>query len=345
MHLMRYQQLQAFEKHLRASGDHLASVYLVISKEPFYSDQAVDLLTQALFQGRSRDALSLRSFDGEERKLDHLLEEMALLPVFSPIKVILVRRLDRFNKEALKQIEKSMASLPKGVTLIFCAEALAANTTFFKQVDQQGVIFQAGDLKPWQKEGPLTDWVLLQASREGKKLSHAAAQSLVQRSGMNASVLMQEWEKLLCYCGEREEISPQDIQAVSSSAHPDDIWKLGEAILTGDASEALQIVRTLIQQGGDVIGIIAPIRYQLQQQYQLCSLVNSGADDQALKQAFPKWSPALLHRHKEKARRYGMERFKRALLELSKTEMLAKDGSSDALLLADRLIFQLTGTL
>lgn len=338
---MRYTNLPAFEKHLGSSGDHLSSLYLIIAKQPFHADRALEQLLQALFGDQKRTELNFKQFDGQQLSTDTFLTELEMLPVFSPLKVILVRRLDLLNKEPLQQLEKNLLNLTPGIKLVLLADEMSATSTFFKSVDQHGVIFHAVEQKPWQKESTLVDWALRQAASEKKRLSPAVAQMLVKRVGCDETFLRQEMEKIICYCIDKEEITQQDVQAVAGFVDSDDIWQLGEALMRSDGAASIKAVRALLDGGNHLIMIVAQLRTQIQQLYQLCSLLANGARDEDLAGAFPKMSAAMLKRKTALARGYGVKRFKRALLDLADTEMLVKDSRADMTLLAERLIFRL----
>lgn len=339
---MKFNQLQALESYLSQTAPQaLASVYLVASKDDFDRDRAFTLLRTYLLKGVKSPELSCRVFDGESTAISSLIDELQTPALFSPCKLAAIRRVDQLSKSELKVLEESFALLGRGVRLLMTSTELAANTTFYKKAEQVGVVIDLPVKKPAVKEGELVAWVEHYGLQRGKRIPHTVSQLLVKQLGDGAS-LRAELDKLLCYVGDRDHVTLQDVTAICTVISSETIWQLGEALLRLDASSALRIGSGLLDSGSTLLGLVAQMRFQLQTGYQIASLLHSGAGSQEVTRCYPYLVGGLLDKQCRLASAYGMTRFKAGLLALAETEFKAKDSTIDPERLLERLLLQLT---
>lgn len=340
---MKYDNLRAFEKHLEgAQPDHFSNCYLIIGKESFDCKEATDLLVKALLPEASQRELSLKQYQGDKLSVEVILNELNSLSFFCTRKVIIVHQVEKLKKEELKSLEATLDRLPRTYFLILVSESLSTASTFYKKAEKSGVVLDFPDLKPWEREKRLMEWTAKQAAAYRKNMPYQAVQLLVKQIGPDPALLEQEFQKLLCYVGERKEITPQDIQAISTASHTETIWQLGEAIFMGDRKAAIHISRAMLSDDTALLSLLRQIRSQFQTEYQVCSLLNSGGGAQAVSAEFPYMRGQILENHIRMAGRYGMERFKKGLLAIDAAELKAKSSGPDPELLLELLILQLT---
>lgn len=336
---MKYNNFPAFESHLKqAAPDHFADIYLIISKEEFERDRAQELLRTQLLKGESAPEICCKIFDGEGLSLEALLGELQTMPFLTKRKLVLVRRADKLPKSSLKELEAYFAQVNRRVKLVLTASELTSNTTFYKKAEAAGVLLDVPQKKGAAKEAELLELVERQLDMEGKRIDRRIALLLVKQLS-DATQLRQELEKLVCYVGERSEVTAPDISAICSVIPSDTIWQLGEAIFRLDIPTAWRIGHALLDNGTPLLVLLAQIRYQLQTGYQVCSLLASGADPQEVTRHFAYMTGHILEKQCRMAREYGLTRFKKGLTSLSKTETEAKDSGADAGLLFEQLLF------
>ncbi len=168
---MKYDNLRAFEKHLEACmPGQFADLYLILSKEDFDRSAAVKATTSALLKGCNCIDLALKTFDGESLSLNDLLDELNTLPFLSDRKIVLVHRIDNAKKAITKALEDYLAKPNPAVKLVMSAEAVAANTTFYKKSEKAGIVLSLAPKKAWEKEKDLYDFVINHISKAGKRI-------------------------------------------------------------------------------------------------------------------------------------------------------------------------------
>lgn len=339
---MKYSTLEAFEKHLEsATADLLSQIYMLLSKEAYPREQALQKLTALALQGASRE-LNLKTYDAEQHDISKILRDLEELSFFAKKRVVVVQNADAFNKAATTKLEAYFKRPNKSVCLILVSPAITRSTTFYKNAELAGVMLDIPEQKPWEKEKTIAEWLRNEAARKGKLISHTSCQQLVKQLGTDQSLLSNELEKLCCYIGDKPQIEDRDVAAICGSVNVENIWQLGEAVFRFDAPSAIRIMRSLLDEGSALIALIKALRSQFQTQYQICSILFNGGGPADIAQEYPYMKGFILERNIKQAQGYGMERFKRGILAIDATELEAKNSGAEPEFLADLLIVKLT---
>lgn len=331
---MKYTALQAFAKHVReAAPDHFASLYFVLAKEAFARDEAVKLLEQKL-------NCEWKTLDAKKLEPNQLNDEANSYSFFSRQKCIHIRNLQDLAKHTQQALEVFVEKMPRDLRLILSAETWNRATKFYKNVEKQGIVLDIPEEKSWEKEGAMQQWLVARAAQEGFQLRPDAAQLMTQQLGTDALQLTQELLKLTAYVGTRKEITVQDINAICDVVNVQNIWQLGDALMQRDGGAAIKISKALIADGLPFFVLMKQIRTQVQTKFQICSILSTGGTPADVASQYPYMKGRILDQNCRMAQNYGMARFRRAMLVLAETELMAKSQSDDGWL-AERLITQL----
>ena len=270
-------------------------------------------------------------------------QELQAFSLFSTRQIFAIMQGEKLKAKSKELLEKYFAKPNRSLYLILSAESLTTTTNFYKKAEKVGVILDLNQAeKPWEKEQRLVEWLKAYASSQGKKMDTPACQFLLQQLGTDQALLSQEIEKLVCYIGSRSEIVSKDISSICLSANLETGWQLGEAIFKKDSASALRISKALLRDGTVGIALLRQIRTQFQTEFQICSILASGGTAADVGSAFPYMKGNILNRHMQMAQGYGMDRFRQGLIQIDKTEVLAKNSSTDPELLVDLLLIKLT---
>lgn len=339
---MKYDNRKAFEKHFQeAAPHHLSSVYFILGKEEEECHDIAQGLIQTLLGEKLSKELALRVFSGAQAAIEEILDELGSLSFFAPKRIIWIQQFDKFKKNALDALEQVLGRLSKSHYLVMTASSLTRTTSFYKAVEKVGVLLDLPDSKPWEKEKRLVEWLNHQASAHRKLMAYPVCQQLVKQVGSDQALLQRELEKLLCFIGDRKEITIEDIRAISTYSSSETVWQLGEAIFRREAATALKIGRALLSEGQPLLPLLRQIRSQFQTDYQICLLVNQGRHVEVTRE-FPYMKGQILERHLQLSQQYGAERFKQGLLAIDAIEIQSKNSHLDETLLMDILIAKLT---
>jgi DNA polymerase-3 subunit delta len=340
---VRYDNLRAFEKHLEgAKLLHFSPLYFIVGKEPYECQEAINLLLRFLLPSQQMREFALSIFEGAQIEEKELITALYSESFFVKTRVIWIQQAEKLRKPVQEKLEKYFIRPSPSLYLLLSATGWQKNTSFYKTIEKEGIILEFAELKPWEKEKRLIEWVNKQANAARKVISFQVCQSLVKRVGNDQVILAQELEKLICYCGDKKEITLQDIDAICLCHQTESVWQLGEALFSYDGAAALQIAHGLLIDGQPVLPLLRQIRAQFQTGYQICFLLAQGKQAHDITQEFPYMKGQILERNLKQAQQYGLDAYRRGLLVLDATEMRAKNSSIDERILVELLMMQLT---
>ncbi len=339
---MKYTNVKAFEKHLDdADCKLLADVYAVIGKEAFEVKTAVDKLIKVLLKAQKNPEFALKTYDGEKLLFEDLIEELHSLPFFSEKRVILIQNADNLSKTEIARLEDYFLNPNRTLCLIISATAINRATNFYKKLEKAGIILDIAEEKSWEREKSSKEWIFAKVSSEKKKIGPEAINALQKQIGVDQATLHQEIEKLICFIGDRNEITLQDIQLISTSLNTENAWQLCDAIFSRNPGSAISIMKGLLESGTPFLALIRQIRAQVQTDYQICTILANGGSGTDVTAEYPYMKGRILDNHCEAARSYGLHRFKKAMLKIDETESAAKNGLGSEDFLAELLITHL----
>lgn len=339
---MRYTNLKAFEKHLEnSSPNHFADIYMLLCKDDFERKEAIDCLIGKMLKTQNNNEHSLTVLEGNQLVLENLMNELNTLSLFSPKKILLINQADKIEKSILEKLEEYFIHPSPLIVLIISASSISHSTNFYKKAEKHGIVLDIPEEKSWEKEKLRKEWVFSKVASEGKKIDPLACQLILKQVGTDSALLSQEIEKLFCFIGDRKEITPRDVESVCSNESQENIWQLGESIFRRDGNTSLRITKGMLEDGVALLSLIRQIRTQFQTEFQVCSLLTAGGNGTDVMKLFPYMKGQILERHMHAAQNYGMARFKKGMLEIDNTELLAKNSSVDPSLLAEMLIIKL----
>ena len=374
---MRYDTLSSWQKALEHRGEVTSapvtpSSVLMISSEPYTLELAWQAFLTRLRHMPRWNAQALCTFDAEESEPSAFFEELQTLPFLVPMKVILLRRAEKWSLAQRKQLDalltrrievQSTQSTIQStqeqkqrspIYVVIMASQWHKNSLFHTacgcgqagQALQEhghgyGAIIEVPAAKGAQRETTWTAWVQQRMQAKGKTISFPLAKRLVH--GLeDVSYLSTECDKLLSFVGERKAITEKDVEAICSLVEPESIWQLGEAIFKGDLAKALSAMHFLLDGELTPFALLASLRHQLQTGCRIAELLAAKVPQSQIAAQFPQLVGRLLDNQCRLANEYGVHAFHKALHKVIELEFDLKDRSIDPKRLVERVIFFLS---
>lgn len=272
-------------------------------------------------------------FDPEQ--FDLFFQEVETLPFLTPSKVVVAQEIDRLNQESFERLAHYVSKPNRWISLYLTAASLAPQNRLLKQIER---VIRIKEEKAWEKEKRLAEWVCQEAKESGVGISISTAQALVKV--VDSSMLKPELEKLICYAGERGEISLHAVQLLSTPQHHETLWQLGEAIFNRQTSLALKLGRALLDEEGGLIPLLVHLRTQFHTLLKILMLNQQGGKEAVL-HAFPYLKGGLLEKKISSAQNYGASCLEKGLSLLFEAELKAKNSSIQPYLLLEMLLVKL----
>lgn len=218
-------------------------VYLFAGEEVCLIDDGVDLLIKAVVTTESRD-FNFDIFYGSEISASRVIEIATSFPLLAEHRTVMVRDVQKMSNSDLSVLATYAAHPNRSTHLILTAsekelrkkslEALKNNSCFI-------------DCKPLY-DNQVPAWIKQEVARLGCTIAEAAAQWMASEVGNNLLHLRSEIEKLRLFIGERQEITEEDVAAVTGFRREFTIFALQNAVGEKNLSGALRILDRLLQQ-------------------------------------------------------------------------------------------------
>ena len=255
----------------------LASLYLVAGDEPLQLLEASSEVRAAARAAGCSERLVFdvdRSFDW-----DALLMEANSMSLFAERRLIELRLPSaRPGKAGGAALEKLASRDSEDVCLVTmpAVDGQARRTAWFKALQQSGVYVDVRAVGPDR----LPEWIARRFSARGVQADRAACELMAERTEGNMVAAAQAVE-LLCLLRDGAEhgtdvISPEDVVAASGDSARYDSFSLVNAVLGGDATRAVRIVRGLRAEGAPLPPLVGSLAWMLRAVVTVATRVGQG---------------------------------------------------------------------
>ena len=208
-------------------------------------------------------------FEGDTTRWSDLRDDLATASLFDlgAKRTIVVRSADKFVSNHRGEIESFIARPSTAARLILEFDSLASNTRIYKGILQNHLLIACGsatDVKlgvtAASRRKFLTGYV---AKKHGTKLSHEAADVLLEMLGDEIGMLDTEIAKLALYTESGAAIDEALVRDVVAGWQGKTVWQITDAIAAGDAAEALRQLDKLMSGGQRPIALLPQIAWSL----------------------------------------------------------------------------------
>jgi len=260
-------------------------LYLIFGDDEYLvSDKARSLVRECI-PGGGDAAMQCERIDGSTDKVEGALAALrntqsALnsMGLFSQEKTVWLERATFFGdsrpaQSAAVQDEITRLAgnikngLPPGITFIISAPAVDKRRAFYKACNTAGSVFEF--VVPEDKSGK--DHAAVNARLDallhskGLAMSPAARDAFQQKVGLETRQILNELEKLGVAIGDRTRIEVDDVIRFVSASREAAFWDLADAFARRDLPGALRILRQLIFQRQNMIGLISNIERRIRE--------------------------------------------------------------------------------
>lgn len=306
---MKYQNIKAFKKHLDSASEcHLSPIYLLIVPDNYERKKLIDYMCKKL---NFADLLSHQIFDANEVNVENIIDSLTSASIFDD-PLIVVDNFDCLKKNASELLS---GYIEKKRHLILAAKGKVHLSTLIEKI---GVVLDLSFEKSFEKEKRFTEEVVEFFAREKKKISLSAVQALVNRVGLDSSLLEQEMKKLLIFAANLEVIDLKEVETISIRSAQVNVWMLAEEVVWRDGFfkgflKGFEVDDSFFHT------LISALRYQLEIGLQI-------AINNEIPSSISHLPPKVLENRREISRIKGDKFFKAALIYLFEIDLLSKDG-------------------
>ncbi len=242
-----------------SSVSDLAPVVLVVGEHVTLRDAAVAEWRERVLAGAPAD-FNLDRFDFTSAGVDPGRIESAARthPVMAERRLVHVRGLS--DRRAARFLEDTLPAYLEDPAPTTCLLLEAAKVDrrhrWVKRVGQIGELVECrGPGKPAEAR----KWIERALRDQGRRGAGGTAEALLDAVGSDVDLLQREIDKLCLYAGEREEIEPEDVAAVTGQLRPRAVYDLTDQIGARRLAPALETLGHLLDQGEQPLMVLGAL--------------------------------------------------------------------------------------
>lgn len=330
---MKFQNVQAFEKHLLASS--VSAGYIIACSDPDERGKILSYVVHWLV--KKYPSSEVVSFSGSEGPFSSVVETLSTRPLFSAHIIIKLDAASEFNKKEKEVLGGFIAKPSEFAFLVMGTSSLKDFASVLSSAKNELVVLDLTQEKPWDRQRRLQQWLMERCLKEGKKISQGVATELLDACGPDILLLEQELLKLIVFVGERPSISSDDIKKVGVNYVLPSGWQMAEALVWEGKSPIKDPSFSL----SDLLPLLGQVRYHLTTARQFSYYVSQGLSREEISQHFPQVRQNSFEKYLQLSTSHQPAFFDEALKILFKIELLAKNSSLSAGFLWEYLVAQI----
>jgi len=316
---MKFQKIEAFEKHFKDSLQALAPIYLVVCPKEAERKKILHSLIQFL----EKECDYQRSVFVKDA-----IAHVNAASLFSGKMAALFDGVEQLGKNEVALLSSYVARPNPEAHLILGAASSKYVADLYKKGKKEMVILDLSSEKPWEEKERLKKWVVSVILSKKKQITPDGIEALFAIASQNRLLLQQEIDKLVCYVGERGQITREDITAICSPSIEANFFQLAQKIVWGGLDQVPPKCDTAM-----LFPLIGSLRYQLEMGLKIAALIQKNASPEIIAKEFPQLRRGALQQCLDGVKRRGLPFFKEGLRALFALEYGAKTslGSPDIL--------------
>ncbi len=213
-------------------------VYLLFGEESFLKQSYKKKLRQAI---AGDDTMNYNYFEGKGLDVNELISLSDTMPFFSEKRLIIVED-SGFFKAASDTLTEYLPSMPDTTCLVFVEEAVDKRNRLYKKVRELG---HAAEMKR-QDSGQLARWAGAILAQNGRKITGAAMNHFLERTGDDMENIRMELEKLISYTMGSDQVTTEDVDAVTTIQTTNKIFEMVGAIASRKTRLAMDLYEDLL---------------------------------------------------------------------------------------------------
>lgn len=292
------------------------SVYLLYGEERYLVSLYRDKLKDAVLAGS--DEINFSGFQGSGVDLAELKSIADTLPFFHDYRLVLLEDTRLFK--AANDLADYLKVMPETTVLVFAEKEVDKRNKLYKYVAKNGV---AAEMKA-MSTGDIKKFIALRLHENGRKVRESTVQYFLERVDTSMLNVINELEKLIAYSFGREEVTPQDIDAVCCVQVTGELFKMLDAVAAGRQTEAIELYHDLLELKESPMSIL----YMLTRHFNILLQVKTAGRDLSKGEIAKKVGvpPFAVGKYQAQCRSFSEEQLKRMLTECVDTEFDFKRG-------------------
>lgn len=329
--------MKAEELENALSRGDIGPLYYFYGNEPYLVERGVKRLLSHVVDPHFQD-FNLNVFYGNECRGGEIVEIAQTLPMFSPWRVVLVKRSGELPAAALDVLTEYLSAPSPTTCLVFQGDKVDQRKKFFVEMKKRGELLEFK--RPYENQ--LSPFIRQEAAALGKKFDVAAIDFLVYLVGNNLQEIAAQIEKIVTYVGRRDSITLADVKAVVSDTKVDSVFDLANALGEKNLGKGLRHLHTILRDGEAPLMVLAMLTRHFRQLWRVRELLDARTQPQEIGK-MTGINPYFLKGVMEQARNFRVGELKRVFELLYGTDLALKSGGGKPGGVMERLLLEICG--
>jgi len=222
--------------------------YLLYGSEEYLKKLYRDKMKAAIVKDDAD--INFSYFEGKDIEENKLVQAAQTLPFFSDYRLVIVENSGFFKSQS--NLAQQLGNTPDTTVIIFVEDEVDKRSKLYKFVKDNGYVSEMNGLD----EKNLKLFVASLFNRYDQKITEADISYLLDRIGTDMNNIVNEVEKISCYCSGKQIVSRQDIDAVTTAQITGRIFQMVDAIGSRQTQKALELYYELIAVREKPLGIL-----------------------------------------------------------------------------------------
>ena len=307
-------------------------MYLLFGEEDYLRKQYRDKLKAALVA--EGDTMNYHYYEGKDINVGEIIDLAETLPFFADRRVIVLENsgLCKSGGDMLAEYLKTPA---ESVLFILVETQIDKRCRLFKTIKDGGRVCEFAA----QNEMTLKKWIYSLSKQDNKAVDERTINHFLEKTGTEMSNIRTEWEKLMCYCMDKDVVTPADIDAVCTQRVSNRIFEMVAAIAEKRQQEALDMYHDLLTLKEPPMGILALIARQFNLMLQVKELQMKNIHSRQIAEKVG-LAPFIVQKYEKQASRFKMKELKDALAACVAADEAVKTGRLNDVLSIELLIIE-----
>jgi DNA polymerase-3 subunit delta len=325
-------------------------VYFLYGPERYLIEAEVQALLDRVLPARHR-GMNFHPFSGGEHGGREIVQVSQTLPMFSPLRLVLVKDADRMDEEDVDAVMAYLGDPSPTTCLVLCGASPGPWKKRLRELEKTGKVVEY----PRLKGKALATWIRRRMTEKGKTLAEEAAEFLSEVVGDSLQDLDQVLEKAFLRAGPRSAVTLSDVEEMASDVKASTVYDLMDAIGRQNLEKALAILDQILEtkevlfkrdagatrRAEDPVPLLLSMmakEYRSLWRVKEALAGGGGAESAAGRLGMSPWSVKKLA---EQERRFSVSALREGILTCHRTDLAVKRGRGPKDLLMQRLVVDL----
>ncbi|MBT3605065.1 MAG: DNA polymerase III subunit delta [Candidatus Latescibacteria bacterium] len=229
----------------------LHPLYYFYGPEDFEQDTLIRALTEAAVEPPGR-SFNLDTYQAEDMDISEAVNQALTFPMMTKRRMVVIKRVDKLPDAAARELLPLVENPVESTVLVMTATKPDARKKLYLELRKNACAVEFKT--PYDNEVPR--WIQNRIKFLGAQIDPDAAHQLHLSIGGNLRELNTELEKLIVATNNKR-ISRDDVTRVVSNTRGVTVFELADAVGHRKLSNAQHILKRMLEQGENGVGIVA----------------------------------------------------------------------------------------